>query len=129
MTDAPARPRPLSPHLTIYRPQITSGLSILHRMTGVALLVSAMLVVWWFLAAAGGRDGFEFADGLLTSWLGRLVLLLSSVALWYHFANGIRHLIWDAGFGFELDQVRLSAIAVAVVTAVMTLVTLVVAWV
>lgn len=127
MTDAPVRSRPLSPHLTIYRPQLTSGLSIFHRVTGVGLLVSAALVVWWFLAAAGGVEGFDSADGVLTSWFGGLVLLVSSIALWYHFANGIRHLVWDAGFGFELPVVRLTALAVGIATAALTLATLVVA--
>lgn len=128
MTEANRGSRPLSPHLTIYRPQFTSGLSILNRITGVALLLGAILVVWWFLAAATGAEAFARADGVLTSWLGALVLILSAVALWFHFANGIRHLLWDAGFGFELDMARRTAIGVGVATLVLTVVSLAVAF-
>ncbi len=129
MTDAVRGDRPLSPHLTIYRPQITSMLSIFHRVTGCGLMVAAILVVWWFLAAASGAESFDFADGLITSWIGGLVLILATAGLWYHFANGVRHLFWDAGYGFELPMVRKSAIAVGVATAVMTVITLIVAFV
>lgn len=118
------RSRPLSPHLTIYRPQITSVLSILTRITGVGLALGSALGVWWFLAAATDPDAFAFIDGLLTSWIGGFVMLVSMVALWYHCCNGVRHLVWDAGFGYELPAVRRSAIAVGVGTAVLTLLTL-----
>ena len=87
-----------------------------------------MLVVWWFLAAARGPDYFAFVDGLLTSWIGGLVLILSLAALWYHFFNGIRHLVWDTGAGFELDQVHKSGIAVLAAAGVMTVITLIVAF-
>ena len=75
-------------------------------------------MVWWFLAAAAGPQAFADADGLITSWLGGLVLILSLVAFWYHFFNGIRHLAWDAGFGFDLPQTYASGWAVVVATAV-----------
>ena len=127
MTDA-NRGRPLSPHLTIYRPQYTSVLSILNRITGVGLLLAAILVVWWFMAAATGPEAFARADGVLTGWLGALVLILSLVALWYHLANGIRHLLWDAGWGYELERARMTAIAVGVATPVLTLLTLIAAF-
>lgn len=129
MTDAARGNRPLSPHLTVYRLQVTSGLSILHRVTGCGLLVAAILVVWWFLAMASGPEPFERADGLITSWVGGFVLFMASIGLWYHFANGIRHLAWDAGYGFDLPTAQKSAVAVAAATAVMTVVTLIIAFV
>ena len=99
-TKKPARP--LSPHLTIYRPQLTSISSILTRITGNALLVGALLVVWWFVAAATSPEYFAFADAIVTSWLGNLVMFGSLWAIWYHTLAGVRHLIWDNGVGLEL---------------------------
>jgi succinate dehydrogenase / fumarate reductase cytochrome b subunit len=129
MADVNRGNRPLSPFMIgpIYRPQITSVMSILHRITGVAMAASAILVVWWFLALASSPSYFDFADGILASWIGNFVLLLSAVALWYHFFNGIRHLVWDIGAGFELDEVRKSGIGVIVATGIMTVVTIIVA--
>ena len=120
MADVNRGNRPLSPHLQIYRPQITSTLSILHRMTGVGLMLGAMLVVWWLLAAATGPEYFAMVDGLLTSWLGLLVLLGLTWALCYHLLNGIRHLFWDMGYGFELETVDRTGIAVAIGSGVLT---------
>ncbi len=100
--------RPLSPHLTIYRPQITSVLSILHRMTGVALSVGTLLLVYWLVSAAAGPTAFAAAQGVIGSWLGILILLGWSWALFYHLANGIRHMVWDTGHGFELDTLELT---------------------
>jgi len=94
--------RPLSPHLQIYRWQITMALSILHRMTGVALTVGTVVLVWWLLAAAAGPGPYATAEAVIGSWLGRLLLLGWSFALFYHLCNGIRHLAWDVGFGFEI---------------------------
>ena len=108
MADVNRGDRPLSPHLQIYKPQITSVLSILHRMTGVALTLGAVLLVWWFLAAATSAEYFLFVDGLLTSPIGGLIMLGSAFALAYHTLNGVRHLFWDAGYGFELDTVTTS---------------------
>lgn len=119
--------RPLSPHLTIYRPQITSVLSIVHRATGCFMALSMALVVWWFLAAAIGPEYFAFIDGLLTSWIGALVLLGSAAAFFYHLCNGIRHLWWDIGKGFELDQVTRTGIAVLIGAGVLTVILLIVA--
>ncbi|HHS89334.1 MAG TPA: succinate dehydrogenase, cytochrome b556 subunit [Rhodobacteraceae bacterium] len=95
--------RPLSPHLGIYRPQLTSVTSILTRITGNALLLGAFLVVAWFLAAAISPEAFATINGLMTGWLGDLVMTLSLWALWYHALAGLRHLIWDAGIGLELE--------------------------
>ncbi len=94
--------RPLSPHLQVYRPQLTSILSILHRLTGVALAVGTLLLIYWLAAAASGPAAFEAAQDLIGSILGRLLLLGWTFALFYHLCNGIRHLFWDAGWGFEL---------------------------
>lgn len=129
MSNANVRPRPLSPHLTIYRPQVTSGLSIMNRITGGALLAAGVLVVLWLLGAASGERAFARADGFLTSWLGQIVLVLSVPALWFHFANGIRHLTWDAGYGYEVETVNKTAMFVYVATAVLTVATLLVAYV
>ena len=95
MADVNRGKRPLSPHLTIYRPQLTSVTSILTRITGNALIVASVLIVWWFLAASTSEAYFELANAVLTSWFGTLVLILSVWALWYHFLAGVRHLIWD----------------------------------
>jgi len=113
--------RPLSPHLQVYRPQLTSILSILHRMTGVALAVGTLLLVWWLASAAGWGTPFTDVQTIIGSWIGRLLLFGWSFSLFYHLCNGIRHLFWDAGYGFELSSVNASGIAVVVVSAVLTL--------
>ena len=130
MADVNRGNRPLSPFMIgpIYRPQITSVMSIVHRLTGIALALAAVLVVWWFLALATSPDYFAFVDGILTSWLGGLVLFVLLLAFWYHFFNGIRHLAWDAGCGFELDMVQKSGIAVLAAAAVVSVITLFVAF-
>ena len=120
MADVNRGNRPLSPHLSVYRPQWTSVLSICHRITGVGLTLGAGLVVWWLLAAATGEDYFEFVDGILTSWLGHLVLLGLTWALAFHFLNGIRHLWWDTGRGFDLDKVEMSGKIVVAGSLILT---------
>jgi succinate dehydrogenase / fumarate reductase cytochrome b subunit len=120
MADVNRGNRPLSPHLQIYRPQISSVLSILHRMTGVGMALGAVLVVWWLLAAATGPEYFAIVDGLLTSWVGLLVLLGVTWALAYHLLNGIRHLFWDMGYGYELETVDKTGWAVVIGSAVLT---------
>jgi succinate dehydrogenase / fumarate reductase, cytochrome b subunit len=127
MADVNRGRRPLSPHLTIYRPQITSVMSILHRATGVGMTLGAILVVWWFIAAATDAEYFATVDGLLTSWIGLLVLFFSLIAFWYHFCNGIRHLMWDTGYGLEVDAVVKSGYVAIGATAVLTILTLIVA--
>ena len=124
MADVNRGKRPLSPHLQIYRPQITSILSILHRVTGVGLTLGMVLVVWWFVAAALSPGYFALVDGLLTSRFGVLVLATSVWALWYHALNGVRHLFWDAGWGFDLAVVTKSGIAVLGGSCALTLITL-----
>jgi len=112
--------RPLSPHLQIYRPQLTSVLSITHRATGIALVVGTLVLVYWLLAAASGAEAYGSAQQLLGSWLGRLVLLGFSFALFFHLCNGIRHLFWDAGLGFELKTAYASGSAVIIASIAMT---------
>ena len=103
MADVNRGNRPLSPHLTIYRPQMTSMTSIFVRITGNAMLVSAILLVWWMMAAASGPDYFATIDGLITSFFGDLVMTLSVLGLWYHALGGVRHLIWDTGRGLDVE--------------------------
>ena len=116
-----AENRPLSPHLQIYRPQLTSVLSILHRLTGIALAAGTLLLVWWLVAVAAGPAAFETVQGFIGSWFGRALLLGWSYALFYHLANGIRHLAWDAGWGFELKTVYLTGWTVIWASVVLTL--------
>ena len=103
--------RPLSPHLQVYRPQLTSILSITHRATGIALSFGIILLIAWILATAAGENYFKTVNSIITSWLGKLVLVGFTWALFYHLCNGVRHLFWDAGFGFELSTVYKSGYA------------------
>jgi succinate dehydrogenase / fumarate reductase cytochrome b subunit len=114
--------RPLSPHIQIYRWQISSVLSILHRITGVALAVGTLLLLWWLIAAAAGSEAFAAADGFIGSWLGRLLLLGWTFALFFHLCNGIRHLAWDAGRGFEIKTMTLTGWLVVAAAVVLTLI-------
>lgn len=117
--------RPLSPHLQVYRPQWTSVLSISHRATGIALSVGGIVLVWWLAAAAAGPESYEAFAGVAGSFLGRLALFVWTFCLFYHLANGVRHLIWDAGYWLELEQARKSGMHAVISAAVLT----VVAWV
>lgn len=126
MADVKPGNRPLSPHLTIYRPQITSISSILTRITGNALIVSAILIVWWLLAAATSEDAFATADGFLTSWFGDLVLTLSVLGIWYHFLAGLRHLYWDSGHGLEIETAEKLGWACVIGSVVLTVLTLII---
>lgn len=112
--------RPLSPHLQIYRWRFTMLLSILHRATGVALSAGALLLVYWLVAAASGPEAFAAAQGFIGSWFGYLLLLGFSYSLFYHLCNGVRHLFWDAGYGYELDTAYKSALAVIGVSVALT---------
>jgi len=112
--------RPLSPHLQIYRPQLTSVLSITHRATGIALVLGTLLLAYWLLAAASGAEAYLSAQQLLGSWPGRILLLGFSFSLFFHLCNGIRHLFWDVGLGFELKTAYASGKAVIAVSVAMT---------
>lgn len=113
------RERPLSPHLQVYRWQITMLMSILHRATGVALVVGAFGLAWWLLAVAAGGDAYAHAAACVSSPFGRLFLFGFSLALVYHLLNGIRHLLWDAGWGFEIPEVYRSGYTVFALTVVL----------
>lgn len=117
--------RPLSPHLGIYRWQWTMALSILHRATGIVLAAGTVLLVYWLWSAAGGPETYARAQALIGSWFGRLCLFGWTIALFYHLFNGIRHLAWDAGKGFELRTAYVSGMAVVAATIVAS----VLAWV
>ena len=117
--------RPLSPFMfpTWYRFQITSALSILHRLTGIALAFGSILLAWWLIAVATGGDVFETTHTLIASPIGLLLLSGWSVAFFYHLCSGIRHLFWDAGYGFEIRSAYRSGYAVLAATIVLTVLT------
>ncbi len=115
--------RPLSPHLQVYQPQLTSVLSILHRGTGVALALGTPLLVYWLTAAAAGPDAYASAESFFGNWFVQLLLFGWTFALFYHLCNGIRHLIWDLGFGFEVDTVYKTGKGVVLAAAVLTVLT------
>ncbi len=114
------RARPLSPHLQVYRPQITTVMSILHRISGAILCFGAFGLAWWLLAAAQGGAAYAQAAGVMASLPGKLVLFGFSLALIYHLLNGVRHLLWDTGWGYEIPQVYRSGYAVAGLTVAFT---------
>ena len=116
-----ARERPISPHLQVYKPQITSVLSIFHRITGVALTFGLILLVAWIFTLSLGEDYFEYFVMFIKSWFGLLILFGFTFALNYHLCNGIRHLFWDAGYGYEIETVHKSGLAVLVVSFVLTI--------
>ena len=93
--------RPLSPHLSVWRPTITYVMSIVHRITGGALYFGMILLAWWLLAAATGPEAFAVANGFLGSWFGLLILLGFTWAFLHHLLGGIRHLVWDTGAGYS----------------------------
>src|ERR1700741_4548778 len=123
MSDAGKAPRerPMSPHLSVWRWHITMATSIAHRATGVALYVGALIAAAWAAALAGGPDAYAGFKALLGSPLGLLVMFGLTVSFFYHLANGVRHLVWDAGHGFDLKSANASAVFVFAFTAAATL--------
>ena len=120
--------RPLSPHLQIYRWQWTMALSILHRATGVALSVGTLLLVGWLLALSEGPIRYEAYQTFIGHWFGRLLLFGWTWALFYHLCNGIRHLFWDTGRGFELDTAAKSGYFACFASVSLTLIAWIVAY-
>lgn len=114
------KPRPLSPHISIYKPIPTMVMSILHRITGVALYVGTLFVAWWLLAAASGPDAFATANWFFGSFIGRLILLGYTWALIHHMLGGIKHLVQDTGAGLEKDFTTRMAKLQIVVSVVAT---------
>ena len=114
--------RPLSPHLQVYRLQLTSALSILHRGTGIALSVGARYLATWVIFAAASPKDYALFQGFNMSIVGRIVLGGWLFCAFYHLANGIRHLFWDAGYGFEIKDAYRSGWIVVAVSAIATVV-------
>ena len=114
------RARPLSPHLQVYRLQLHMFMSGFHRITGLALGFGAFLLAWWATALATSEEYYEFFTGLMVHPIGRLVLFGFSFSLIFHALNGVRHLLWDTGRGFEKNEVNTSAIIVIVLTFILT---------
>lgn len=112
--------RPISPHLQIYRPQLTSVLSIAHRGTGIVLAAGALFLVYWLNALASGTGAFDQLRHYMGTWYGQVILLGFSFSLFYHLCNGVRHLFWDVGLGFELETVYRSGKAVVAVSLLLT---------
>ncbi len=119
----PGRRRPLSPNIQIYRPQLTSVLSIANRITGVALSAYAAALVIWLLALAAGPGSYAVAHAFIRSWLGQVLLFGCTVCFFLHFCGGIRHLAWDAGYGFSLRAIYASGWAVVAASIALTLIT------
>ncbi len=126
MADVNRGNRPLSPHLTIYRLPMTAITSILNRITGVALLGGGLIVVWWLLAASASPDYFAFADGVITSFLGDVIMTLAVWALWYHALGGLRHLYWDTGAGLDVETAEKLSYGILGASVVLTLLTVII---
>ncbi len=116
--------RPLSPHLQIYRIQMTSVSSILTRITGNGLIIGVMLAVWWLLAAATSDRYFAVANAVVTGWFGNVVFFLSLLGVWYHYLAGLRHLYFDAGHGLDIKTAELLGWVCVVGSFVLTIITL-----
>ena len=113
-------PRPLSPHLGVYKFMYTMSLSILHRITGVAASFGFLLFAWWLMALATGHDAYDRAMQLLASPVAKLLLVGFVFSFVFHFCNGIRHLVWDTGRGLERAQARRSGLVVVVAAVLLT---------
>lgn len=113
--------RPLSPHLQVYQPQLTSMLSISHRATGIVLSAGTLALMYWLLALAAGPETYAAAQAFFGSFLGRVALFVWTFCLFYHLCNGIRHLFWDAGYGFDLKIAYATGTAAVGLSVVLTL--------
>ncbi|GAA5619158.1 hypothetical protein Brsp06_01512 [Brucella sp. NBRC 13694] len=122
------RQRPLSPHLSIYKPVITMTMSIVHRITGGALYFGTLLLAAWLISAAVSEECFNFVNALFSSWIGRLILFGYTWALLHHLAGGVRHLIWDTGAGLEKHTASKIAWATVVFSVIATILVWVVAY-
>jgi succinate dehydrogenase / fumarate reductase cytochrome b subunit len=112
--------RPLSPHLSVYKWTVASSLSILHRLTGVVLSMGALALIAWVLAAAMGSEAYDQVFAILSGPFGLLILFGFALSFFYHLGNGIRHLFWDAGYGFDKDFARLSGWATLIAAVLVT---------
>ena len=114
------KPRPTSPHLSIYRLEITSALSIIHRLTGIVLAIGLLFLTWWAMAVLFGPNAYAIFLDFTRSILGRLFLIGWSWALFYHMLNGVRHLFWDMGKGFDMQSVTQTGIMVLLGSVILT---------
>ena len=121
--------RPTSPHLQIYRLPLTAVLSICFRAAGAVLALGLVLLVWLLVAAASGPEYYAHVHSLAASWFGQLVLFGLTFVLYYHLCNGVRHLYWDAGYGFERESVAISVWVVLAVSAGLTVLTWLIAYI
>ena len=112
--------RPLSPHLQVYRPQLGSVMSISHRLTGLFLGVGALFLTFWLTSMAGGPSQYATVQALVDSLFGRAILVAWTFSLFYHLCNGIRHLFWDAGYGYDLQSSHLSGWATLITSVLLT---------
>ncbi len=124
----PVRPRPLSPHLQIYRWQMGSTLSIVHRFTGVGLAAGLLALCYWLIALAADQSAYDCATRLFSSVPGLLMLAAWTFAFFYHLLNGLRHLFWDAGRGYERAQRNGSGWLVVAVSAALSAAIWVLLW-
>ena len=115
-----SKPRPLSPHLQVYKWQLTSLMSIGHRASGIALSLGTFLIVIWLVALAAGPELFFYVNKVISHWFGQFILFGFSVALFYHLLNGIRHLSWDLGYGFDISNVYKTGYTVLVTALILT---------
>ncbi|MCG8379270.1 MAG: succinate dehydrogenase, cytochrome b556 subunit [Proteobacteria bacterium] len=117
--------RPLSPHLQVYKPQLTSILSITHRGTGVFLSLGALLLTFWLVGLASGEVIYNNLQQHITAWYGKLILIAFIFSLYYHLANGIRHLFWDIGLGLEISTTYISGYVTVAASIILTVVTII----
>jgi succinate dehydrogenase / fumarate reductase, cytochrome b subunit len=115
-----AKQRPLSPHLQVYKPQITSVLSIMHRGAGVVNAIGALGVMWWLVLVASNVDCYAMFMAYASTWYGKCIFFVFSASLIYHLLNGIRHLLWDIGWGFEISTVATTGKIVVFLAFVLT---------
>lgn len=113
--------RPLSPHLQVYKPQLSSGTSIFHRATGIILAIGATLFTLWLVCAASGDGPYSIMRAFWGSWIGLAILFFFTLSLFYHFCNGIRHLAWDMGRGFDLPDMHRSGHIVIAASILITI--------
>ena len=123
-----SKPRPLSPHLQVYKWQLTSLMSIGHRASGLALSLGTFLIVIWLVALAAGPELFFYVHQVISHWFGQFILFGFSVVLFYHLLNGIRHLSWDLGYGFDISNVYKTGYAVLVASLILTSITWLLVW-
>tara|TARA_A100001011_G_scaffold387177_1_gene464509 strand:- start:286 stop:663 length:378 start_codon:yes stop_codon:yes gene_type:complete len=122
------KPRPLSPHLQIYKWQITMIMSIGHRASGIALACGSLLVVIWLASLALGPNAYNYIHLIITHWFGQFVLFGYSLVIFYHLLNGIRHLSWDFGYGYEIKSVYFSGYLVFFLSFIFTLTIWIFSW-